>query len=98
MAEWQWPDEVRFLICTPLSHAGAAFFMPTLLRGGSIVVLPGVRPGAVLEAIEQYRITATMLVPTMIYVLLDHPTFADTDLSSLRDDLSTARRRCRRPG
>ena len=36
---------------------------------------PGLRAGAVLEAIESHRITATMLVPTMIYVLLDHPKF-----------------------
>jgi fatty-acyl-CoA synthase len=83
MAEWQWPEETRFLICTPLSHAGAAFFIPTLLRGGSIVVLPGFDAGKVLEAIEKHRITATMLVPTMLYVLLDHPKFAGTDLSSL---------------
>ncbi len=38
MAEWEWPDEVRFLVCTPLSHAGAAFFTPTLLKGGSLTV------------------------------------------------------------
>jgi fatty-acyl-CoA synthase len=84
MAEWEWPDEVRFLIATPLSHAGAAFFIPTLLRGGSIVVLPGFDPAKVLETIEKYKITATMLVPTMIYVLLDHPDFATRDLSSLQ--------------
>jgi fatty-acyl-CoA synthase len=84
MAEWQWPDEVRYLVCTPLSHAGAAFFIPTLLRGGCIVVLPGFEPGAVLEAIEKYRITAMMLVPTMLYVLLDHPDLDKRDTSSLR--------------
>ena len=28
MAEWEWPEDLRFLICTPLSHAGAAFFIP----------------------------------------------------------------------
>ncbi|HEX5615746.1 MAG TPA: AMP-binding protein, partial [Acidimicrobiia bacterium] len=83
MAEWEWPDEVRFLICTPLSHAGAAFFIPTLLRGGSIVVLPYFEPKLVLETIEKYRITATMLVPTMLYVLLDNPAIDEHDLSSL---------------
>jgi fatty-acyl-CoA synthase len=83
LAEWEWPEEVRFLIATPLSHAGAAFFIPTLLRGGSIVVLPGFDPEKVLETIEKFRITATMLVPTMLYVLMDHPKFASTDLSSL---------------
>nr|MDT0666292.1 AMP-binding protein [Micromonospora sp. DSM 115978] len=36
-----------------------------------------------LETIEKYRITATMLVPTMLYVLLDHPKLAETDTSSL---------------
>ena len=84
MSEWEWPDEVRFLIATPLSHAGAAFFVPTLLRGGSIVVLPGFEPTAVLEAIQKYKITATMLVPTMLYILQDHPKLADFDLSSLQ--------------
>ena len=83
MAEWEWPEDTRFLICTPLSHAGAAFFIPTLLTGGSIVVLPHFEPGLFLETIEKYRITATMLVPTMLYVLLDHPQLDRTDVSSL---------------
>jgi len=83
MAEWEWPEETRFLICTPLSHAGAAFFVPTLLRGGSIVVLPGFDPATVLETIERHRITATMVVPTMLYALLDHPDLATRDISSL---------------
>ncbi len=81
--EWQWPAEVRHLICTPLSHAGSSFFVPILLNGGSMFVLPGFEAGAVLAAIEQHRITSVMLVPSMIYALLDHPNFASTDLSSL---------------
>ncbi|MDG3015676.1 AMP-binding protein [Speluncibacter jeojiensis] len=84
MAEWQFPEEMRFLACTPLSHAGMAFFVPTLLRGGSLYVLPAFEPGAVLEAIEKHKITATMLVPTMIYMLLDHPDLATRDVSSLQ--------------
>jgi fatty-acyl-CoA synthase len=84
VSEWQWPDEVRHLICTPLSHAGASLFVPLLLRRGSMVVLPGFDAGQVLAAIEQHHITTMMLVPSMIYALLDHPRFADTDLSSLR--------------
>ena len=84
VSEWQWPDEVRHLVCTPLSHAGSSLFVPLLLRGGSMYVLPGFDAGAVLEAIERERITTMMLVPSMIYALLDHPKFADTDLSSLQ--------------
>ena len=81
--EWDWPQEIRFLVCAPLSHAGGAFWNPTSMAGGSMVVLPRFEPEAVLAAIEKYRITATMLVPTMLYALLDHPKFDDYDLSSL---------------
>ncbi|MEY2473078.1 MAG: fatty-acyl-CoA synthase [Actinomycetota bacterium] len=84
MAEWEWPEELRFLIMTPLSHAGAAFIIPTLLRGGSIVVSAGFDPAKLFELIEKYKITATMLVPTMLYMLMDHPGFKDADLSSLQ--------------
>jgi len=83
LAEWEWPREPRFLMCTPLSHAGAAFFVPVLLLGGSLVVVPYFEPGLVLKTIEEERITATMLVPTMLYMLMDHPDFATRDLSSL---------------
>jgi acyl-CoA synthetase (AMP-forming)/AMP-acid ligase II len=83
LTEWEWPDEPRFLMCTPLSHAGAAFFIPVLLLGGSLVVVPYFEPGLVLETIERERITATMVVPTMLYMLMDHPDFATRDLSSL---------------
>ena len=31
MLEWQFPEDLRMLIATPLSHAGAAFFVPCLL-------------------------------------------------------------------
>ena len=83
MAEWEWPAEVRALVCTPLSHAAGSLLLPTLLRGGLLHVLPAFDPVAVLAAIEKHRITCTMLVPTMIYALLDHPRFDEFDLSSL---------------
>ena len=45
LAEWEWPENPRFLMCTPLSHAGAAFFVPTVIKGGTLYVLAAVRPG-----------------------------------------------------
>ncbi|MCM3885562.1 AMP-binding protein [Frankia sp. R82] len=83
MTEWQWPDEVRHLVCTPLSHAGSSIFVPLQLQGAAMFVLPTFEAGVVLEAIERHRITTAMFVPSMIYALLDHPRFAETDLSSL---------------
>ncbi len=83
MAEWEWPEEVRFLIATPLSHAAAAFVVPTLQAGGAFVALQGFTPDLFFDAIEKHRITATFLVPVMIYPLLDHPRATTADLSSL---------------
>jgi len=83
MAEWEWPESPRFLMCTPLSHAGAAFFVPTVLKGGCLYVLARFDPAEVLRTIEEQKITATMLVPSMLYALMDHPDSHTRDLSSL---------------
>jgi len=83
MSEWEWPENPNMLICSPLSHAGAAVFLPVLMRNGTIVVQPGFEPGSVLNAISEYKINCTLLVPTMIYALMDHPEFSASDLSSL---------------
>ncbi|MDQ6640911.1 MAG: fatty-acid--CoA ligase FadD8 [Actinomycetota bacterium] len=83
LAEWEWPESPKFLMCTPLSHAGAAFFVPTVIKGGSLFVLPRFEPAEVLRTIEEQQITATMLVPSMLYALMDHPDSKTRDLSSL---------------
>ncbi len=83
LAEWEWPEQPKFLMATPLSHAGAAFFVPTLMKGGQMFVVPKFDPAEVLRVIEEERITATMLVPSMLYALLDHPDSLTRDLSSL---------------
>ena len=83
LAEWEWPERPKFLMCTPLSHAGAAFFVPTIVKGGELVVLTKFDPAEVLRVIEEQKITATMLVPSMIYALMDHPDSHTRDLSSL---------------
>ncbi len=83
-ADWEWPDDVRFLIVTPLSHAAAAVFVPTLQRGGALYVSEGhFSPDAFYDLVEKHRITATFLVPVLLYLLLDHPRSKTADLSSL---------------
>jgi fatty-acyl-CoA synthase len=83
LAEWEWPTAPRFLMCTPLSHAGAAFFGPVVVKGGEMIVLSKFDPAEVLRVIEEQKITATMLVPSMLYALMDHPDSRTRDLSSL---------------
>lgn len=83
LTDWEWPANPRFLSCTPLSHAGSAMFLPILLKGGTMMVMSGFDPAGVMQAIQDYRINCILLVPTMIYALLDHPRFDEFDLSSL---------------
>lgn len=82
-AEWEWPSPPQILSCAPLTHAGGTMFMPALLKGGTFLILPRFDPLQVLQSIQDYRINCMMLVPTMIYALLDHPRFDEFDLSSL---------------
>jgi len=84
LAEWEFPDPLRMLIATPLSHAAAAFFIPVLQKGGAFYVMQGFSPDAFFDMVERHRITATMLVPVMLYYLLDSPRAATADLSSLQ--------------
>jgi acyl-CoA synthetase (AMP-forming)/AMP-acid ligase II len=76
------PGEV-FAHAAPLTHFTQIFVMPTFLCGGTNVMLPGLEVGALLDAVERERVTATAVVPTVIYMMLDHPGRTGADLSSL---------------
>ena len=84
LVEWDWPEEVRFLAMTPISHATGAMILAVLMRSGTFVLSKGFDAQRFFDLVERHRITVTFLVPTMIYVLLDHPGLAQADLSSLR--------------
>jgi len=83
LAFWDWPSEVRFLIATPISHAAGGMLTPSLIKGGEFHVLPGFDVHSFLDTIQRERITATFVVPSMIYDLLDKAPLEDYDLSSL---------------
>ena len=83
LSNFEIPDNPRFLAVAPISHVAGTKVLPTLMRGGTVHLVRGFDPEAVLAAIARERINFTLLVPTMIYVLLDHPSLSKTDLSSL---------------
>ncbi|MEZ5569372.1 MAG: AMP-binding protein [Halioglobus sp.] len=83
MAEWEFPEELRMLIATPLSHAAAAFFIPVLQKGGAFYVMQGFSPDDFFDMVKTHRITCTMLVPVMIYFLLDSPRATDGSMDSM---------------
>lgn len=72
-----------FVFATPMTHAGGCLILPVLLRQGRCVVLDHFDPELLLDAIARERATATLLVPTMIYALLDYPRRREYDVSSL---------------
>jgi fatty-acyl-CoA synthase len=83
MAEWEFPEEVRMLMATPLSHAAAAFFIPVLQKGGAFYVMANFDLDAMYDMIRDHKITCTMLVPVMINFLLDHPRATDGSMDSM---------------
>jgi len=73
------------VIAAPLFHiGGCAGLLQAMYSLQRVVVVPMFEEQAVLTAIQQYRATEIFLVPLMLRRLLDSPTFADHDLSSLR--------------
>ena len=72
-------------------HAGPMFHLATFpavinltLNGGAHAILPKFDIKNLMEVIERDRVTITVLVPTMINFLINHPDIGKHDLSSLR--------------
>ncbi|MDO9599205.1 MAG: AMP-binding protein [Azoarcus sp.] len=77
----------RLCIPVPLYHCfGMVMGNLGCLTHGATMVYPGeaFEPLAVLETVAEERCTALYGVPTMFIAALDHPRFAEFDLSALR--------------
>ncbi|QIL71332.1 long-chain-fatty-acid--CoA ligase [Diaphorobacter sp. HDW4B] len=74
-----------YLHVAPMFHlADVGVAMPNWLHCNTHSMLASFVPEAVLDTIERDRITHVLLVPTMIQMLVDHPTMQkQRDLSSL---------------
>ncbi len=70
---------------SPLFHvAGGSRVFTTTVAGGTHAVIPRFEPDLFLRAIQDFRVTVTVVVPTMLNALLQHPDLGRYDLSSLR--------------
>ena len=83
MAEWEFPDDLRIAIATPLSHAAMSLVAPVLLSGGAFYVMESFDPGGFFDLVAEHRITATLIVPVMLYALQGHPRYDTADMSSM---------------
>ncbi len=80
---WDLPTERRYLAVAPISHAAGMLIVPTFLKGGTVSLMRSFDPQAWMDTVAADQITLSLLVPTMIYAVLDHPGLALADLSSL---------------
>ncbi|WP_349902418.1 acyl-CoA synthetase [Parafrigoribacterium humi] len=73
------------LMISPLFHVASLDMglLPTLLKGGTVVLEPRFDPARALTLIEKYRVTSLSGVPTTFQMLCEHPDWATTDISSL---------------
>ncbi len=82
------PDrpQAAIMLCVPLFHVtGLVPVMLGAFVGGSKLVMTYKwDPDRALELIEQEQVTSFVGVPTMSWDMLEAPTFADRDTSSLR--------------
>ncbi|MQY09450.1 acyl-CoA synthetase [Actinomadura macrotermitis] len=78
-------DEVT-LVVAPLFHTAGLNMtcLPTLLKGGTVVLMPAFDPAAALAAIEAHRVTYMFGVPVMFDAMAACPAWPSADLSSLR--------------
>ncbi|MEV5302122.1 AMP-binding protein [Amycolatopsis methanolica] len=79
-------SDERALVAAPLFHPAALGMvcLPSLLKGGTLILHSAFDPGAVLSALEEERVTLVFGVPTMYQAIAAHPRWHSADLSSLR--------------
>ena len=81
------PDTVQ-LVVLPLFHTGGlnCYANPVLHAGGQIVIMRDFDPGHALEIIDDAEIGVTHLfgVPAPYQFMMQHPRFAETDLSRIQ--------------
>lgn len=76
----------RVLSVLPLFHVGGLCIqtLPALAAGGRVLLHPRFETGAWFDAVEQWKPTTSLLVPAVMRALIEHPRWAQADLSSLR--------------
>jgi len=80
-----WRAGETFLMFMPSFHmAGIGWLIQTLYSGMTVSMLPQFDAPAVIAAIRATRPALTILVPTTLQMLLDHPDAAGTDFTCFK--------------
>ncbi len=85
IATLHFSEDTVYLHSAGLFHlAGTSPAMALTLAGGTHVCLPKFDAKLAFEAIQRHRINYCLFVPTMVNMMVNHPEFADYDLTSVR--------------
>ncbi|MFI5797412.1 class I adenylate-forming enzyme family protein [Streptomyces sp. NPDC051677] len=76
--------DTAFLNAGPLFHGSVVIALDHLAAGGTVCVLDRFTPQGCLAALERWEIEHAFLVPSMVRLLLETRSLADTDLGRLR--------------
>ena len=86
-------------MCVPFFHVGGSLGMlGSLYSGNTSVVQERFDAAEWLRLVQEHRVRTAFLVPTMLQRILDHPDFADTDLTLADRHRLRGRGRARRIG
>lgn len=86
LVDYDVTSDAKALMIAPMFHVASLGMgaLPTLLKGGTLVLQDRFEPSSVLAAIERHSITSLSGVPTTYQMLAEHADWATTDISSLR--------------
>ncbi|MFL5818167.1 MAG: class I adenylate-forming enzyme family protein [Conexibacter sp.] len=85
MACWPFTADTRWLVIAPMFHAaGTIGTLATTWAGGAHVVMGAFDPGRFLDLVERERVSATLVVPTMMAAIAEEQLARPRDVGSLR--------------
>jgi fatty-acyl-CoA synthase len=88
----EFPEGGVWINAMPMFHIGGGIVsqIGTFSHAGTFVLMQAFEPGLFLELIESERCNNSLIVPTMILALLNHPDIKTRDVSSFNSILSGA--------
>jgi long-chain acyl-CoA synthetase len=88
LADGLFTENAIYMTAMPMFHAGGIWPLASCMASAATTILmPGFDAELVLQAVEKEGVTESLLVPTMIQRLIEHPRFKDYDTSSFKQIL-----------
>src|ERR1700761_6739376 len=83
LADGLFTENAIYMTAMPMFNTGGIWpFVSCMASGATTVLMPGFDAEDCLKAIQKEGVTESLLVPTMIQRLIEHPKFSEYDTSS----------------